>query len=102
MCPVNTTPSQFQIHYNNIVPPNAKVFYIVLSLQNFPLKLYNEELHNLYFSQNTIRMIQSRRMRWTNGEKRKEYRILVGKPEGKGPLGRPRHRWTDNVKIDIE
>jgi hypothetical protein len=54
-------------------------------------KLYNEELHNLYFSPNIIRMIKSRRMRWAGhvarmGETRNAYRILVGKPEGRGPL----------------
>jgi hypothetical protein len=58
-------------------------------------ELNNEELHNFYSSPNIIRMIKSRRMRWTRhiarmGEKRNEYRILVGKPDGKTPLGRPR------------
>jgi hypothetical protein len=61
-------------------------------------KLHNEELHNLYFSPNIIRMIKSRRMRWAGhvarmGETRNAYRRLVGKPEGKRPLGRPRRRW---------
>jgi hypothetical protein len=51
-------------------------------------------------------MIKSRRMRWAGhlariGETRNAYRILVGKPEGKRPLGRPRHRWVDNIKIDL-
>jgi hypothetical protein len=69
-------------------------------------KLHNEELHNLYSSPNIIRMIKSRRMRWAGhvariGEKRNAYRILVGKPEGKRPLGRPRHMWMDNIKIDL-
>jgi hypothetical protein len=58
------------------------------------LKLHNEELHNLYSSPSIIRMIKLRRMRWAGhaarmGEKRNAYRILVGKPEGKRPLGRP-------------
>jgi hypothetical protein len=63
-------------------------------------KLHNEDIHNLYSSPNIIRMIKSRRMRWTRHvaqmrEKRNIYiyRILVGKPEGKRPLGRPRHKW---------
>jgi hypothetical protein len=61
-------------------------------------KLYNEELHNLYFSPSIIRMIKSRRMRWAGhvartGAKRNAYNILVGKPDGKRPLGRPRRRW---------
>jgi hypothetical protein len=69
-------------------------------------KLYNEELHNLYFSPSIIRVIKSRRMRWAGhvarmGEKRKMYRLLVGKPERKRPLGRPRRRWMDNIKVDI-
>jgi hypothetical protein len=67
-------------------------------------KLHNEELHNLYSSPN--RMIKSRRMRWAGhvarmGEKKNAYRILVGKPEGKRQLGRPRRRWVCNIKIDL-
>jgi hypothetical protein len=69
-------------------------------------KLHNEELHNLYSLTNVIRMMRSRRMKWAwhverMGEKRNVYRILVGKPEGKRPLGRPRHRWMDNIKMDL-
>jgi hypothetical protein len=69
-------------------------------------KFHNEELHNLYSSPNIIRMIKSRRMRWAGhvarvGEKRNAYRILVGKPEERRPLGRPRRRWVDNIKIDL-
>jgi hypothetical protein len=62
-------------------------------------KLHNKELHNLYSSSNIIRMMKSRRMRWAGhvarmGETRNAYRILVGKPEEKRPIGRRRHRWT--------
>jgi hypothetical protein len=69
-------------------------------------KLHNEELHNLYSSPNIIRMIKSRRMIWAGyvarmGEKRNAYRKLVGKPEGKRPLGRPRRSREDNIKIDL-
>jgi hypothetical protein len=69
-------------------------------------KLHNEELHNLYSSPSIIRMIRSRRMRWAGhvvrmGEKRNAYRILVGKPEGRRPLRRPRRRWMDNIKMDL-
>jgi hypothetical protein len=69
-------------------------------------KLHNEELHNLYCSPNIIRIIKSRRMRLAGhvarmGEKRNAYRILVGKHEGKRPLGRPGHRWEDNIKMDL-
>jgi hypothetical protein len=68
------------------------------------IKLHNEEIHNLYCSLSIIRIIKSRRMKWpgtTNGEKRNAYRILVGKPEGKRPLGRPRRRWEDNIRMDL-
>jgi hypothetical protein len=69
-------------------------------------KLHNEELHNLYSSQSIIRIIKSRRMRWAGhvarmGEKRNVHRLLVGKPEGKRPLGRPRRGWIDNIKMDL-
>jgi hypothetical protein len=69
-------------------------------------KLRNEELHNLYSSPSIIRVIKSRRMTWTGhvarmGERRNAYRILVGNPEGKRPLGRPRRRWVDNIKMDL-
>jgi hypothetical protein len=68
-------------------------------------KLHSEELRNLYSSPNIIRMIKSRRMRWTGhvarmGEKN-VCRILVGKPEGKRPLGRPRRSWVDNITMDL-
>jgi hypothetical protein len=69
-------------------------------------KLHNEELHNLYSSPCIIRIIKWRRMRWAGhvarmGEKRNVYRLLVGKPEGKRPQGRSRHRWIDNIKMDL-
>jgi hypothetical protein len=69
-------------------------------------KLHNDELHNLYSSRNNLSMIKSRRMRWVGhvvrrGEGRGIYRVLVGRPEGKRPLGRPRRRWEDNIKMDL-
>jgi hypothetical protein len=69
-------------------------------------KLHDEELHNLYSTPNIIRMIKSRRMRWAGhvarmGETKYAYRILVRKPEGKRPLGRPKRRRADNIKMDI-
>jgi hypothetical protein len=65
-----------------------------------------EELHNLYSSPSIIRTIKSRRMRWAGhvarmGEKRNAYRILLGKPEGKRPLGRSRRKWVDDIKMDL-
>jgi hypothetical protein len=67
-------------------------------------KLHNVELHNLYSSPNVIRVIKSRRMRWMGHvtrmrEERGVYRVLVGRPEGKSPLGRSRRRWEYNIKL---
>jgi hypothetical protein len=69
-------------------------------------KLHNEALHNLYSSPSIIRMSKSRKMRRAGnvarmGAKRNACRILVGKPEGTRPLGRPRYRWVDNIKMDL-
>jgi hypothetical protein len=69
-------------------------------------KLHNEELHNLHSSPDIIRQVKSRRMRWAGnvermGEERKLYKVLVGKPEGKRPLERPRCRWEDGIRMDL-
>jgi hypothetical protein len=69
-------------------------------------KLHNDELHNLYSSPNIVRVIRSRRMRWAGhvarmGEGRGVYRVLVGKPGGKTPLGKSRRKWEDNIKMDL-
>jgi hypothetical protein len=69
-------------------------------------KLQNGELHNLYTSPDIIRQIKSRRMRWAGhvvrrGEGRNVYRILMGKPESKRPLERPRRRWEDGIKMNL-
>jgi len=68
--------------------------------------LHNEELNDLYSSPNIVRVIKSRRMRWAGhvarmGEETAMYRVLVGKPEGRRPLGRPRRRWVDNIRMDL-
>jgi len=69
-------------------------------------KLHNEELNNLYCSPNIVRVIKSRRMRWAGhvarmGEGTGVYRVLVRKPEGRRPLGGPRRRWEDNIRMGL-
>ena len=70
-------------------------------------RLYYEELNDLYSSPNIVRVIKSRRMRWAGhvvrmDEERVVYRVLVGKPEGRRPLGRPRRRLVDNIRMDLQ
>jgi hypothetical protein len=69
-------------------------------------KLHNEELSDLYILPNIVRVVKSR-MSWAGHVARTEERrgvhsVLVGKPEGKRPLGRPRHRWEENIKVDLQ
>ena len=69
-------------------------------------KLHSEELNSLYSSPNIVRVIKSRRMRWAGHVPRMEegrvvHKVLMGKPEGKRPLGRPRRRWEDNIKMEL-
>ena len=71
------------------------------------LVLHNEEFNDLYCSPNNFLVIKSRRVRWAGhialmGERRGVYRVLLGKPEGKRSLGRPRRRWEDNIKMDLQ
>jgi hypothetical protein len=70
-------------------------------------KLHNEQLNDLYSLPNIVRVVKSRRMRWAGqvarmGEGRGVHRVMVGKPEGKRPLGRPRRRWEGNIKRDLQ
>ena len=70
-------------------------------------RLYNEELNHLYSSPNIVRVIKSSRMRWAGHVARMRverglYRVLAGKPEGRRPLGRPRRRWADNIRMDLQ
>jgi len=69
-------------------------------------RLHNEELNDLYSSANIVRVIKSRRMRWVGhvarmGEERGKYRVLMGKLDRR-PLGRPRRRWVDNIRMDLQ
>ena len=69
--------------------------------------MHNEELNDLYSSPNIVQVIKSRRIRWAGhaarmGEERGAYMVLVGKPEGRRPLGRPRRRWVDNIRMDLQ
>jgi len=71
------------------------------------MRLHNEKLNDLYSLPNIVRVIKSRRMRWAGhvarvGQERELYRVLVGKPEGRRPLRRPRRRWADNIRTDLQ
>jgi hypothetical protein len=79
-----------------------RIFYVCVLFN-----VHNEELNDLYCSPNIVRVITARRLRWAGhvarmGERRGVYRVMVGKPEGKRPLGRPRHRWEDYIKMDFQ
>jgi len=70
-------------------------------------RLHNEELNDLYSSPNIVRVIKSRRSRWAGhvarmGEERRLYRLLLGKPKRRRPMGRPRRRWVDNIRTDLQ
>jgi hypothetical protein len=89
---------------NTVVPVND--FFTLVSVTGQWRKSHNGVLHNLYSSPDIIRQIKSRRMRWAGhvarmGEGRNVYRVLVGNPEAKRPLERPRRRWEDGIKLDV-
>jgi len=70
-------------------------------------RLHSEEINDLYSSPNIVRVVKSRKMRWVGhvahmGKERVVYRVLVGKPEGRRPLGRPKRRWVGNIKMDLQ
>jgi hypothetical protein len=84
----------------------AKAVKLLRFLLSCHSTLHNEELHDFYSSPSIIRIIKARRMRWAGhvgrmGAKRNAYRLLVGKPDGRRPLGRPRRRWVDNIRMDL-
>jgi hypothetical protein len=83
-----------------------RIFVPKMEVDGLWRKLHNDELHNLYSSPNIVRVIKARSLRWVGhvarmGEGRGVYMILVGKPEGKRALGRPRRRWEDNINLDL-
>jgi hypothetical protein len=85
----------------------VRVMRVVPHINSQWRKLHNEELSDLYSLPNIVRVVKSRRLRWAvhvarMGEGRGVHKVLVGKPEGKRPLGRPRHRWEDNIKMDLQ
>ena len=96
---------------------SVQIFFLICytSLHHFPRQFpvpylylkHNKELNDLYSSPDIVRVIKSRILRWAGHVARMEegrgvHRVLVGKPEGKRPLGRPRRRWKDNIKIDLQ
>ena len=88
----------------NIV--NYVFLLLCLCILNMFMYEYCYVFSALYCSPNIVRVIKSRRMRWAGhvahmGEERGVYRVLVGKPEGRRPLGRHRHRWVDNIRMDL-
>jgi hypothetical protein len=86
---------------------NFKTLTTLLSLIVYTQYIHNEELNDLYFSPSIVRVTKCRRMRWAGhvarmAESRGLYRVLVGKLDGKRPLGRPRRRWEDNIKMYLQ
>ena len=89
--------------YIYILFKKSKIYIVTGELR----RLHEEELNELYSSPNIVRVIKSRRMRWAGhvarmGEERGLYRVLVGKPEGKRPVGRPRRRCVNNIRMDLQ
>jgi hypothetical protein len=96
-------PSKTDVHCKQAVKCRLLKVYVSLF---FACSQNSEELHNLYSSPDIIRQVKSRRMRWAGHvahmrEERKVYKVLVGKPKGKRPHGRPRHGWEDGIRMDL-
>jgi hypothetical protein len=101
----------FLLVFTKLRPKECSLTTVCFITRNFDIREESsnddEELHNLYSSSDIIRQVKSRRMRWAGhvarmGEERKVYKVLVGNPEGKRPLGRPRRRWEDGVRMDLK
>ena len=102
----NTSPN-LQARGPPLVGCPRLLIQFICSYPPYRRRLRDEELNDLYSSPNILRVIKSRRMRWAGyvarmGEERGVYRVLVGKPEGKRPLGRPTRRWVDNIRMDLQ
>ena len=93
--------------FARLVLKNVPIVAVKGRRVEFWRRLHNEELNDLCSLPNIVRVIKSRRMRWVGhvalmGEEMGVYRVLVGKPEGKSPLGRPRRRCVDNIRMDLQ
>ena len=117
-CPVSNSCSRQDSYSRSEISSSDGKQYIFLNLMLYTLpkrdevtgewrKLHNVELSDLYSLPNIVRVVKSRRVRWAGqvarmGKGRGVHRVLVGKPDVKRPLGRPRRRWEDNIKMDLE
>ena len=96
------------MNYNAVDSDLIKMILVTKCSENGEWRrLHNEELHSLYCSPNTVRVIKSRRLRWAGHVARMEegrtaFKILTGKRTGKRPIGRPKRRWEDNIKMDLK
>jgi hypothetical protein len=107
-CRISLLSTLYNILSNNILAQlfENRVLWRIFGPKRNGVKGGWGKLHNLYSSPSIIRIFKSRRMRWAGhvarmGEKRNVYRLLLREPEGKRPLGRPRRRWIDNIKMDL-
>ena len=111
MRPVDSSETMVPSYHSVVVYGTTTQYWALPScpsgFETCDYKLRNEELNDLYSSPNIVRVIESKRLRWAGHvarmkEGRGVHKVLVGKPEGKRPLGRPRRRWEDNIKMDLQ
>ena len=96
-----------ELEYHSDIRILRRIFGTKRNTKGVWRRFDNEELYSLYRLPNIIRVIKSRRVRWAGhvgrmGEDRSAFKFLAGTPRGKGPLARPRHRWEDNIRIDLK